>query len=99
MFSSYMLILFTDFLPDVEARYSFGFAVIYIILIICAFNIYGVLMSFVMDLRLAYLKWNHQRAWKKYKEVNDKIVKFLLHDMQVAKGEKFTKKKSDRILK
>jgi hypothetical protein len=55
LFSHYCLILFTDFIPDVEFRYKLGFKAIAAILMAITFNISLVFWDLIKNVRLAYL--------------------------------------------
>ena len=79
LYSSYLLIIFTDFVA-VEERYNLGFLAIYLVLTVCTLNIAGVLYNLILDLRMKYLKRKHKKAWEKYHVVNKKIIDFLLRD-------------------
>ena len=85
LFSSYLLIIFTEFV-NVEERYDFGFVAIYLVLAVCAYNIAGVLYNLILALRLKYLKRKHQKAWEKYHIINNKMVNFLLTDFMKVEG-------------
>ena len=87
LLSNYLLIIFTDFV-SIEKRYDLGFLAIYLILIVCSLNIAGVLLNLILTLRLAYLKQKHQKAWDKYHEVNNKMLKFILWDFMEVTGTK-----------
>lgn len=50
LFSHYLLIIFTDFV-SVESRYDFGFTAIYLILIVGAINIVGVILNLISGVR------------------------------------------------
>jgi hypothetical protein len=91
LFSNYLLIIFTDFV-NVEERYDFGFIAIYLVLIVCALNIAGVLYNLIYALKLKYLKRKHQKAWEKYHIINNKVVNFLLNDFMKVEGIKLNAK-------
>lgn len=66
LFSTYFMISFTDFIQSVEYRYSLGFKAVVFILTIITINMAFVFYDQFTSLRIAYLKYKYQRAWKEY---------------------------------
>jgi hypothetical protein len=64
--SNYFIIMFTDFVPDVEFRYKKGFDVAGAILFVIFINVLVVFLDLGLGLRLEYMKKKHANAWKKY---------------------------------
>ena len=75
-----------------EERYDLGFVAIYFVLSVCALNIAGVFYNLILSLKLAYLKQKHKKAWKKYNEINDQMIEFILRDFIKVKELKLNEK-------
>ena len=66
LFIYYFMFLFTDFIPDVEFRYTLGFCFIYIVGAVFSVNlilvIYSMIWTISYDIRKKYAK----NKWDKY---------------------------------
>ena len=79
---TYSMFLFTDFIPDVELRYSLGMYFIYIIGIVFAINVSMVFYDMFMAVVKEYRKKKHAKKWKEYHQMRDKVVRFLIYQMK-----------------
>lgn len=56
LLSFYCMILFSDFIPDIEVRYRLGFKAIYLFLAVSFVNISTIFIQLGMHVRLNFLK-------------------------------------------
>ena len=77
LFIYYFMFLFTDFIPDVEFRYSLGFYFIYLVGFVFSINlllvIYSMLAAIILGVRTKYAKYK----WEKYQKFKDKMERYV----------------------
>ena len=69
---AYHLLLFTDYLPDVELQYNLGWSYIFVITIMLSFNVYEFLGMAFRDCRRCYYQRKRQAILEKNKKCESK---------------------------
>ena len=90
LFSNYAMLLFTDFIQDLEFRYQLGFRAIGIILTVVALNIMLVFYDLASALHLKFKAFKFKRAWKKYHELESRMIEYILYDFKKKTDTKLT---------
>ena len=101
LFIYYFMFLFTDFIPDVEFRYTLGFYFIYLVGAVFFINlvlvIYSMIYAIYFDIRKKYAK----KKWDQYDEVFEKMQDYVeYHPKRDASDLNFQelRDKIDRIM-
>ena len=67
----YFMMFFTNWVEDVELRYSLGFRLICCIIIIVGLNIVIIATCMSIEIYWKYKKLRHDKAWKVYNKKKD----------------------------
>ena len=78
-----MLIMFTDFIPDIEYRYNLGFKAVAVIILVIFLNIALVFIELGLQSRKSYLKRKRAKKWKDHDIMDQKLADFIIRDLYV----------------
>lgn len=74
----YFMLLFTDFVSNVEIRYKIGYYFIYLVIAMISINLILVLIEMGLGIKLQMYIQYAKREWKKFREVEDKMLEFVI---------------------
>lgn len=95
------MFLFTDFIPDVEFRYTLGFYFIYLVGSVFFINLVLVIYSMMYAIYFDVMKKRARKKWDEYDELFGKMQEYVeYHTKRDASDLNFEelKEKIDRIL-
>jgi len=68
MFTAYFMMTCTNWIQDIELRYSLGFSLIHTIIGIVCINFVIIVVCLIIDVRREYKKYKYVEAWAAYYE-------------------------------